>query len=80
MLFALCKGSNGKLYPSAIDLNDHYMNDRGSLDPGAAQFFNTARNVWFEIVSNEALLHGDLDDGDGRYRAAKVDISSCILN
>ncbi|KAI5117143.1 hypothetical protein M0805_000070 [Coniferiporia weirii] len=79
-LKALCLGSDKKMHPSSIDLNDHYANSNGSFVSDDNHFVHTSRNLSLQVTSESVLLSADLRDWNSEYQYAEVDLSICIVN
>lgn len=71
---------NGKLYPSAVNLDEHYGNTWGEFDCRSAQYSRSGQNFRLKQTSKAVLLIGQLGDGLHKDRDAEVDLSTCIVN
>ncbi|KAK7039079.1 hypothetical protein VNI00_010243 [Paramarasmius palmivorus] len=80
ILQGLCIHSDGKLYPSEIDLNEHYANNNGRFASNDRGFYHTSKDLKVNISNEGVILRGKLRDDSGRWRSAKVDLSVCIVN
>lgn len=79
ILKGLCLGSDGKLHPSTIDLNQCYSNNNGHFADGG-KVFNTARMMELVPGDGKVILRGQLLSRDDGWQNAEVDLSLSVVN
>ncbi len=79
-LKAVCVGNDGILYPSSINLNDHYENRGGEFVSGGRHFLSTSQNLSLRIAESSIKLEAKLLNYEKQWTSASVDLAICIVN
>ncbi|KAG8956062.1 hypothetical protein FRC03_010985 [Tulasnella sp. 419] len=79
LLEADCGSLGGQVRKCQLDLRDILSNDDGTFTwvPEDGNFHLTARKIY---LSDGHVLHAELERTDRSWKAAKIDLSECIVN